>query len=60
MIFILFRCEKDNLENTLKRYLNLKDYSHKEHKGQGLSVSFKLLHGDIKQVDISNHIILVK
>ncbi|XP_026809422.1 dedicator of cytokinesis protein 1 isoform X2 [Rhopalosiphum maidis] len=43
-------CEKDNLENTLKRYLNLRDYSHKEHKGQGLYVSFKLLHGDIKQV----------
>ncbi|XP_050543349.1 dedicator of cytokinesis protein 1 isoform X2 [Daktulosphaira vitifoliae] len=43
-------CEKDNLENTLKRYLNLKDYSHKDHKGQGLHVSFKLLNGDIKQV----------
>lgn len=54
IFFIYFRCEKDNLENTLKRYLNLKDYSHKEHKGQGLYVSFKLLHGDIKQVLIKN------
>ncbi|XP_050420571.1 dedicator of cytokinesis protein 1 isoform X2 [Adelges cooleyi] len=43
-------CEKDNLENTLKRFMNLKDYSHKDHKGQGLHVSFKLLHGDFKQV----------
>nr|CAD7205374.1 unnamed protein product [Timema douglasi] len=44
--------DKDNLEGTLRRILTLKDLTQKEHKGQGLWTSLKLLHGDIKQVTI--------
>ncbi|CAG2069407.1 unnamed protein product, partial [Timema podura] len=54
------RCaEKDNLEGTLRRILTLKDLTQKEHKGQGLWTSLKLLHGDIKQVREENpHLVL--
>lgn len=47
---IYFSFEKDNLEQTLKRAILNKDITQKEHKGQGLWVSLKLLHGDLKQV----------
>nr|CAD7446283.1 unnamed protein product [Timema bartmani] len=51
--------EKDNLEGTLRRILTLKDLTQKEHKGQGLWTSLKLLHGDIKQVREENpHLVL--
>nr|CAD7428798.1 unnamed protein product [Timema monikensis] len=51
--------DKDNLEGTLRRILTLKDLTQKEHKGQGLWTSLKLLHGDIKQVREENpHLVL--
>ncbi|KAL0276596.1 UNVERIFIED_CONTAM: hypothetical protein PYX00_004139 [Menopon gallinae] len=54
-----FPCEKDNLEQTLKRAIFNKDITQKEHKGQGLWVSLKLLHGDLKQVREENpHLVL--
>jgi hypothetical protein len=43
-------CERDNLDGTLRRILTLKELPQKEHKGQGLWTSLKLLHGDLKQV----------
>lgn len=59
MIFIVivlvhycFRCDKDNLEGTLRKILVLKELTQREHKGQGLYCSFKMLHGDIKQVNL--------
>ncbi|KAL1137917.1 hypothetical protein AAG570_009612 [Ranatra chinensis] len=52
-------CDKDNLDGTLKRILTLKELTPKDHKGQGLYASFKMLHGDIKQVREENpHMIL--
>ena len=43
-------CDRDSLDGTLKRILQLKELTTKEHKGYGLWASVKLLHGDIKQV----------
>lgn len=43
--FIL--CEKDNLDNTLKKFVMSKDIGKTDSK---LAVSVELLHGDIKQV----------
>ncbi|XP_046667072.1 LOW QUALITY PROTEIN: dedicator of cytokinesis protein 1-like [Homalodisca vitripennis] len=52
-------CEKDNLEGTLKRILANKELTQRDHKGQGLYCSFKMLHGDIKQVREENpHLVL--
>ncbi|XP_069695131.1 dedicator of cytokinesis protein 1 isoform X3 [Periplaneta americana] len=52
-------CERDNLDGTLRRILTLKELTHKEHKGQGLWTSLKLLHGDLKQVREENpHLVL--
>jgi hypothetical protein len=52
--YIHFRCcERDNLDGTLRRILSVKELTHKEHKGQGLWTSLKLLHGDLKQVCFS-------
>ncbi|XP_075232677.1 dedicator of cytokinesis protein myoblast city [Lycorma delicatula] len=52
-------CEKDNLDSTLRRFLTLKEITQKEHKGQGLFASFKMLHGDIKQVREENpHLVI--
>lgn len=45
---ILFRCDKDNFEQTLKKTMN-KEYVKSESKNQALFVSLKLLHGDLKQ-----------
>lgn len=51
MYHMHFRCcERDNLDGTLRRILTLKELPQKEHKGQGLWTSLKLLHGDLKQV----------
>lgn len=41
-------CERDNLDGTLRRILTLKDLTQREHKGQGLWISLRLLHGDLK------------
>lgn len=46
---ICFRCDKDNLEQTLRKITN-KDYVKSESKNQALFVSLKLLHGDLRQV----------
>lgn len=52
--YVHFRCcERDNLDGTLRRILTVKELPHKEHKGQGLWTSIKLLHGDLKQVCFS-------
>jgi hypothetical protein len=52
--YMHFRCcERDNLDGTLRRIFTLKELTHKEHKGQGLWTSLKLLHGDLKQVCFS-------
>ncbi|XP_033607516.1 dedicator of cytokinesis protein 1 isoform X3 [Cryptotermes secundus] len=52
-------CERDNLDGTLRRILTLKELPQKEHKGQGLWTSLKLLHGDLKQVREENpHLVL--
>ena len=58
--YVRFRCfDRDNLDGTLRRIFTLKELSHKEHKGQGLWTSLKLLHGDLKQVCFSNHFVRV-
>ncbi|KAF5308725.1 hypothetical protein FQR65_LT06086 [Abscondita terminalis] len=44
-----YSCEKDNLEQTLRKFTN-KDTGKHENKNQALFVSLKLLHGDLKQV----------
>uniref|UniRef100_A0A0A9Z7E6 Dedicator of cytokinesis protein 1 n=1 Tax=Lygus hesperus TaxID=30085 RepID=A0A0A9Z7E6_LYGHE len=46
----LIMCEKDNMEATLKKLMTNKDLTHKDHKGQGLKVILKMLHGDLKQL----------
>ncbi|XP_063232451.1 dedicator of cytokinesis protein 1 isoform X3 [Bacillus rossius redtenbacheri] len=52
-------CEGDNLDGTLRRILTLKELSQKDHKGNGLYTSFRLLHGDLKQVREENpHLVL--
>lgn len=46
----IFRCDKDNLDSCLRKLFN-KEFSNKyENKNNGLWISMKLLHGDIKQV----------
>ena len=43
--------DRDSLDTTLRRLiLSGREISHKEHKNQGLWVSLRLLHGDLKQV----------
>lgn len=50
-----FRCnERDFLDNLLRKVLTSKEVTQKEHKGQGLWVCLKLLHGDLKQVREEN------
>ncbi|PSN51994.1 Dedicator of cytokinesis protein 1 [Blattella germanica] len=52
-------CDRDSLDGTLRRILTLKELTPKEHKGQGLWTSLKLLHGDLKQVREENpHLVL--
>ncbi|KAG8228173.1 hypothetical protein J437_LFUL014408 [Ladona fulva] len=52
-------CDRDNLDSTLKKIIAIKEVTQKEHKGQGLWISLKLLHGDIKQVREENpHLVL--
>ncbi|XP_067134875.1 dedicator of cytokinesis protein 1-like [Centruroides vittatus] len=46
--------ERDFLENVIRKVLAAKDITQKEHKGQGLWVCLKLLHGDLKQVREEN------
>ncbi|KAF8795296.1 Dedicator of cytokinesis protein 1 like protein [Argiope bruennichi] len=46
--------ERDFLDNLLRKVLTMKEITQKEHKGQGLWVCLKLLHGDIKQVKEEN------
>ncbi|XP_049862449.1 dedicator of cytokinesis protein 1 isoform X3 [Schistocerca gregaria] len=51
--------ERDNLDGTLRRILLLKEVPQRDHKGHGLWISLKLLHGDIKQVREENpHLVL--
>ncbi|XP_025835960.1 dedicator of cytokinesis protein 1 [Agrilus planipennis] len=53
-----YNCEKDNLEQTLKKITN-KDYIKNDNKTPALIVSFMLLHGDINQVREENpHLML--
>ncbi|KAF5292477.1 hypothetical protein FQA39_LY14024 [Lamprigera yunnana] len=53
-----YNCDKDNLEQTLRKFTN-KDSAKHESKNQALFVSWKLLHGDLKQVREENpHLIL--
>ena len=43
--------DRDSLDTTLRRLiLSGREIGHKEHKNQGLWVSLRLLHGDLKQV----------
>ncbi|XP_059352590.1 dedicator of cytokinesis protein 1-like isoform X2 [Daphnia carinata] len=43
--------DKDSLDGTLRRLIvSGREVGHKEHKNQGLWVSLRLLHGDMKQV----------
>lgn len=50
--------EKDFLDFVVRKLTTLKELTQREHKGQGLHVSLKLLHGDLKQVREENpHII---
>ncbi|XP_071445315.1 dedicator of cytokinesis protein 1 isoform X2 [Hetaerina americana] len=52
-------CDRDNLDSTLKKIIAIKEITQKEHKGQGLWISLKLLHGDLKQVREENpHLVL--
>ncbi|XP_071039760.1 dedicator of cytokinesis protein 1 isoform X2 [Parasteatoda tepidariorum] len=46
--------ERDFLDNLLRKALSSKELSQKEHKGQGLWICMKLLHGDLKQVKEEN------
>ncbi|XP_008197863.2 dedicator of cytokinesis protein 1 isoform X2 [Tribolium castaneum] len=53
-----FNCDKDNLEQTLKKIIN-KDFAKTEHKNHALFVGMKLLRGDLKQVREENpHLVL--
>ncbi|XP_022903729.1 dedicator of cytokinesis protein 1 isoform X3 [Onthophagus taurus] len=52
-----YNCERDNLEQTLRKIIN-KDTKN-EYKQPCLFVSYKLLHGDVKQVREENpHLVL--
>lgn len=44
--------EKDSLDSLIKKIINSKsgEVNSKDHKGQGLWISLKMLHGDLKQV----------
>lgn len=43
--------DRDSLDGTLRRLIaSGREIGHKEHKNQGLWVSLRLLHGDLKQV----------
>ncbi|XP_046384567.1 dedicator of cytokinesis protein 1 isoform X4 [Ischnura elegans] len=52
--------DRDNLDSTLKKIIAIKEITQKEHKGQGLWISLKLLHGDLKQTRYSCQQITVK
>ena len=47
-----FTSEKDSLDSLIKKITNSKtgDINPKDHKGQGLWISLKMLHGELKQV----------
>jgi dedicator of cytokinesis protein 1 len=44
--------EKDSLDSLIKKIINSKsgEVHSKDHKGQGLWISLKMLHGDLKQI----------
>lgn len=42
--------EKDSLDSVIRKIISIKEISSKDHKGQGLHLSFKMLHGDQKQI----------
>lgn len=42
--------ERDFLDALMKKHTTIKEVSQREHKGQGLWVSIKLFHGDLKEV----------
>ncbi|XP_064466141.1 dedicator of cytokinesis protein 1-like [Ornithodoros turicata] len=46
--------ERDFLDTAIKKALSSKEITQKEHKGQGLWICLKLLHGDNKQVREEN------
>lgn len=46
--------ERDFLDTAIKKALSAKEMTPKEHKGQGLWICLKLLHGDNKQVREEN------
>lgn len=46
----VFRCEKDNLDQTLRKIIS-NDFAKNESKTQSLFISMKLLRGDLKQVN---------
>ncbi|KAL3213749.1 hypothetical protein MRX96_035244 [Rhipicephalus microplus] len=46
--------ERDFLDTAIKKALAAKEVTQKEHKGQGLWICLKLLHGDSKQVREEN------
>ncbi|KAK9692481.1 DHR-2, Lobe A [Popillia japonica] len=53
-----YNCEKDNLEQTLRKIMN-RDPKNEFKQNQCLFVSWKLLHGDVKQVREENpHLVL--
>lgn len=47
-----FTSEKDSLDSLIKKITNSKtgDINRKDHKGQGLWIALKMLHGELKQV----------
>lgn len=47
-----FTSEKDSLDSLIKKITNSKsgDVNPKDHKGQGIWISLKMLHGELKQV----------
>ncbi|XP_065221520.1 dedicator of cytokinesis protein 2 isoform X3 [Planococcus citri] len=49
----LLLCEKDTLDNTLKKCFNQRDFPFKDNR-QGVVVNFKLLQADLKQVREEN------
>ncbi|XP_017782334.1 PREDICTED: dedicator of cytokinesis protein 1 isoform X3 [Nicrophorus vespilloides] len=53
-----YNCDKDNLEQTLRKITNKED-GKSDNKNQSLFISMKLLHGDLKQVREENpHLVL--
>uniref|UniRef100_T1IIV8 Dedicator of cytokinesis protein 1 n=1 Tax=Strigamia maritima TaxID=126957 RepID=T1IIV8_STRMM len=52
--------DREFLESVIRKAISSKEVSQKEHKGQGLWISVKLLHGDLKQVREENpHLVSV-